>query len=313
MPVGTPVGMSQSTKIKFTIDGLPSEIILKAKENLDTFTIWTGPIPKINNGSGNVDDVDDDLDDEYKEAEFIGDDEAPVDIKDPDPISNTIEDNGSNKVNDTTVYNPPSGAGGGVNLPKGKNAYSHNETQGYNLIDSKWYGDILTSAKQHIDTPTFDVPLTKRGKLGCASWVSIVFYRAFGVHIKDGKPVVPVPKSIGKFGSTGTGELGGWFAQNPNMWIKIPWREGQPGDIINTTKGPKEHGHIGIVMDTKNADGSWNIASNSSYGFGNKNDPFGCGKMNYSIKKWQTVTDRNPSGTFCWRYKGPKLSVGQTA
>jgi hypothetical protein len=73
----TPPGNTQSTptKIKFTIDGLPTEIIIKAKEDLDTFTIWTGPIPKINNGSGNVDDYEDGLGEEYSESNFAGSEE----------------------------------------------------------------------------------------------------------------------------------------------------------------------------------------------------------------------------------------------
>ena len=72
------VGTTQSTptKIKFTIDGLPTEIILKAKESLDTFTIWTGPIPKINNNDGNIDDFEDGLSDEYKEGESIINEES---------------------------------------------------------------------------------------------------------------------------------------------------------------------------------------------------------------------------------------------
>jgi hypothetical protein len=180
------------------------------------------------------------------------------------------------------------------------------------LIDSKWYGDLLTSALEHIDHPTFDIPGTEKGNLGCASWVSMVFYRAFGVNMRNGKPVKSVPKSVGEFGSLGTGELGGWFGSNPNMWQQIPWKQGQPGDIINTEKGSRA-GHVGIVLNEKHSNGSWIVASNSSKGFGSKSDPAGCGKKNYNINTWQSVTDRNPTRTFCWRYKGPKLSQGQNA
>ena len=317
----TPTGSSQSTtKIKLNIQGLfdsgtgttgttSSVFEIKAKTDMPTFTIWTGEIPKTEE----IDVFDDlqELDEEYIEDKFNGDEEAPPDIKDPDPLVSNVNDNGSSQVNDTTVYETTTD-GPIVPLPKGKTAYSHNATQGYNLIDSKWYGNLLTSAKQHIDTPTFDVPGTESGNLGCASWVSLVFYRAFGVHMKNGKSVKAIPKSISDFGSTGTGELGGWFGANPNMWTQIPWKEGQPGDVINTERGSKA-GHVGVVMDTKNKDGSWNVASNSSGGFGNASDPLGCGKMNYSITKWQSVTNRNPNRTFCWRYKGPKLTQGQTA
>ena len=139
----------------------------------------------------------------------------------------------------------------------------------------------------------------------------MVFYRAFGVHMRDGSVVKKLPKSISDFGSEGTAALGSWFGKNPGMWDKIPWKEGKPGDVINTERGSKA-GHVGIVMNTINKDGSYDVASNSSKGFGSKGDPQGCGKLNYSIKKWQSVTDRNPLRTFCWRYKGPKLTQGQT-
>jgi hypothetical protein len=140
-PVGTPVGMSQS-KIKFTIDGLPSEIILKAKEDLDTFTIWTGPIPKINNGSGNVDDVDDDLDDEYKESEFIGEGENIVtpevyklEINAAIEDAKSVVDDSSTSNNGITVKglapNSPLPANAGV--PAGFNGVPL-----YNQFDPRW-------------------------------------------------------------------------------------------------------------------------------------------------------------------------------
>jgi hypothetical protein len=133
----------------------------------------------------------------------------------------------------------------------------------------------------------------------------MVFYRAFGVHMKDGSKVKDIPKSIGDFGSIGTGELGSWFKKNPNMWEQINWKDGQPGDIINTERASRA-GHVGIVLNEKDSTGSWRIASNSSKGFGSAKDPAGCGKKNFTITSWQSVTNRNPSGTFCWRYKGPK-------
>jgi hypothetical protein len=199
-----------------------------------------------------------------------------------------------------------------VKVPTGSSAFSHTAAQGYNLTNSQWYGSLLVSARAHIDHPTFDIAGTENGAIGCASWASMVFYRAFGVNMQNGKPVKAIPKAIEDFGSKGTGALGGWFSQNPTMWEQIPWKEGQPGDIINTERGSKA-GHVGIVMDVKDKDGSWVIASNSSKGFGSKGDPQGCGKLNYSIKKWQSVTNRNPSRTFCWRYKGPKMPFGKSA
>lgn len=301
-----------------TIKGIEDGFQINAKTDLPNFSIYVGDpdkdwpkvgagdIPEDGEDFENVDGAEE-LDEEYVENEFIGDEEAPPNIPEVSSEFNNVSDNGSSSVNNTSY----SSYGNGVLLPTGPNAYSHNSTQGYNLVDSKWYGDLLTSARAHIDHPTFDIPGTERGNLGCASWVSMVFYRAFGVNMKDGKSVPAVPKSIGKFGSTGTGELGGWFGANPTMWEKIPWKEGQPGDVINTERG-SQSGHVGIVMDEKHADGTWKVASNSSKGFGSSKDPAGCGKLNYSIKSWQSVTNRNPNRTFCWRYKGPRLPQGQT-
>lgn len=252
------------------------------------------------------------LDAEYTEGVFLGQEESSPDLPDVDTITyDGKPDEGSNEVNTPTLVNYGT-TGPVAKVPTGRSAYSHNSTQGYNLTDSMWYGDILTSALAHIEHPTFDVPGTKSGSLGCASWVSMVFYRAFGVHMRDGKPVKKIPKSIGDFGSTGTGELGGWFAQNSDMWVKIPWKEGKPGDIINTERGSSA-GHVGVVLNEIHSNGTYTVASNSSGGFGNSSDPLGCGKKNYSIKTWESVTKRNPTRTFCWRYKGPKLKQGETA
>ena len=286
---------------------LPKEVI-KTKSDI-SLKVYIGKITESSPGESNEIDSYEYSDepvisDEYLEDEFVGDEEAPPLLEEVNPEFNLVQDEGSPVVNSTVVTST-----GGVQLPFGKSAYSHNSTQGYNLVDSKWYGNLLTSAIAHIDHPTFDIPGTKNGNLGCASWVSMVFYRAFGVNMKNGKSVKNAPKSIGDFGSTGTGELGAWFGSNPNMWDKIPWKEGQPGDVINTERG-NSAGHVGIVLNEKHKNGSWVVASNSSKGFGSKSDPAGCGKKNYSITTWQSVTDRNPSRTFCWRYKGPKLSPG---
>jgi len=75
----TPISSTQSTaKIKFTIDGLGTETTIKAKVNLDEFTIWAGPIPKINNGSGNIDDYEDGLSEEYTETNAVITDEQQI-------------------------------------------------------------------------------------------------------------------------------------------------------------------------------------------------------------------------------------------
>jgi hypothetical protein len=84
----TPAAATQSSpKIKFTIDGLGSEITLKAKEDLDTFTVWTGPIPKVNNGTGSVDDFEDGLGEEYTEGSFTSPEEILVEGKPVAPFA----------------------------------------------------------------------------------------------------------------------------------------------------------------------------------------------------------------------------------
>ena len=318
---GSGASGSTASKQKLTIV-FPENFKVTAREDMPKFSIWIGE-PQTEEAVAEFQYGPDSpfvIDEEYEEVDFVGEEESPSDIPEVADEYFGKEDEGSNQVNDTSkkveiVPNetPGSKKGIGVKLPTGSKAYSHNSTQGFNLVDSQWYGDLLTSAYAHIDHPTFDVQGTQNGSLGCATWTSMVFYRAFGVHINGGKPVKKIPKSVDDFGSLGTAALGGWFPKNTNMWERIPWKEGQPGDIINTERNfsTDKAGHVGIVMDTKNKDGSYDIASNSSKGFGSGKDPLGCGKLNYSIKKWQSVTDRNPQKTFCWRYKGPKLEPGK--
>jgi hypothetical protein len=88
--------MSQS-KIKFTIDGLPTEIILKAKEDLDTFSIWTGPIPI----PASLSDQFEELDDEYKEGGFAGTEEELIIITQ----QNAIDDEPVGPVFDNQIAN----------------------------------------------------------------------------------------------------------------------------------------------------------------------------------------------------------------
>jgi hypothetical protein len=315
--------LKDPTEVKFPlVVQLTTPIDAKAKKDIPQFKVFANRIPETDPDNIFTDEIENPVqdDDEYVENVYAGETEeiqnllihveleAPKYLPEVPAGTSNISSNGSSQVNDTSNFTP----GTGVKIPTGPSAYSHNEAQGYNLVDSKWYGDILTSALYHIDHPTFDVPGTEKGALGCASWVSMVFYRAFGVHMRDGKPVKKKPTQIGDFGSAGTGELGGWFAQNSAMWERIDFRQGQPGDIVNTERASKA-GHVGVVMNQKNKDGSWTVASNSSKGFGSKADPQGCGKLNYSIKTWEAdCYKRNPGGTFCWRYKGPKLQPGQS-
>jgi hypothetical protein len=307
-----PPGMTQSIpKIKFTIDGLGSEIILKAKQDLDTFTIWTGPIPKPASLSDEFEELDE-LDDQYKEGVYAGEEEKLAEIESPSSLPEVSSSASSTpETSSVSSYTPDPNAKPGtvVNLPRD---YSHTANQGYNILDSKWIGDLIASAKSHIGHPTYDISGTENGNLGCASAVSMMFYRAFGVHMRDGKPVKAKPTDIGSFGTKGTSEAAGWFV-NTSLYQKIPWKDAQPGDILNTARNfsTNKAGHIGVVIDVKDKNGSWAVVSNSSKGFAGGGG--GAVKQNYSVKAWQSVTDRNPSQTFAFRYIGPRLSQGQTA
>lgn len=317
----TPPGSSQSnTKIKLNIQGLfdsgdgttpgstSSVFEIKAKTDMPMFTVWTGEIPKTEE----IDVFEDleELDDEYSESVYSGSEETMAELESPSALEEVSS--GASFVSDpssTSTYTPDPNAKPGtvVTLPKD---YSHTSEQGYNILNSQWIGDLIASAKSHIGQPTYDIAGTDKGNLGCASAVSMMFYRAFGVHMKDGKAVKAKPTDIGSFGTKGTGEAAGWF-QNTSLYQKIPWKDAQPGDIMNTARREPKAGHIGVVIDVKAKDGSWAIVSNSSKGFAGGGG--GAVKQNYSVKAWQSVTDRNPEGTFAFRYIGPKLSPGQTA
>lgn len=307
-----PPGPTQSApKIKFTIDGLPDVVVIKAKVNLPEFTIWTGPIPKSKELTDQFDELEE-LDPIYTEGAYAGEEEKIAEVESPSKLSevptsaNSIQDASS-----VSSYTPDPNAKPGtiVNLPKD---YSHTSQQGYNILNSQWIGDLIASAKSHIGHPTYDISGTDNGNLGCASAVSMMFYRAFGVHMKDGKPVKPKPTDVGSFGTKSTSDAAEFF-KNASLYQKINWKDAQPGDIINTARNFSngKAGHIGVVIDIKAKDGSWAIVSNSSKGFAGGGG--GAVKQNYSVNGWQTVTNRNPSETFAFRYIGPRLSSGQTA
>lgn len=301
-----PIAATQSnTKVKFNIEGLfdSNKIIeVKAKTDIPLFIVWAGDIPKPIESSDDFEDLD-----EYDENTFIGAEETEIEIESPSSIPEVSS--GLNSISDASNissfelgdnYRP----GTLVNLPR---KYSHTIQQGYNILNSKWIGDLITSAKSHIGHPTYDIAGTDNGNLGCASAVSMIFYRAFGVNMKTGKPVKEKPTDIGSFGTKSTSEAGSWF-ENSSLYMKINWRYAQPGDIINTSRNftTNKAGHIGVVIDVRDGDGSWAIISNSSKGFSGGGG--GAIKQNYSIKKWEGVASRNPSKTFAFRYIGPKSS-----
>lgn len=94
-----PASATQSTpKVKLTIDGLPEVIEIKAKTNLNTFTIWTGPIPKSPSLIDNYEDTDE-LDPEYLEDGYKGFEETAIDFKTwkiQGEIANSQQDSNSN-------------------------------------------------------------------------------------------------------------------------------------------------------------------------------------------------------------------------
>ena len=292
--------------IKLTVV-LPEDLELKVKEDLDDLKVYIGD-PPLNPGAfGDFvfqDDFDnlEELDPEFYESSFSAEEESPESIPEVPLSSNSNPESSSESEFKPGTSTP----GERVTLPE---TYSHSDAQGFNLLNSQWIGNIIVSAKSHIKTPTYDVSGTDKGNLGCASAVSIIFYRAFGVHMKTGSAVREKPTSIGHFGSKGTAELSGWFEAAPNLYQKIPWESAQPGDIMNTARNfsTNKAGHIGIVIDVKDKDGSWAIVSNSSKGFAGGGG--GAVKQNYSVKKWSSVTKRNPSKTFAFRYIGPSLAT----
>jgi hypothetical protein len=304
VPPTEKVAVNEPPKERMTVV-LPPDVV-KVKSDITSFVVYVGKVKEkalLENPSVEQDEfIFDDSPgiDEYTESEFEGNDEAPASIPDVEPAASFIEETSSENI-----YTPPVVVSGKVvSLPT---KYSHTEKQGFNLLNSQWIGDLITSAISHIGHPTYDIAGTEQGALGCASAVSMMFYRAFGVNMRTGSAIKSNPKSIGDFGSKGTGELAGWFS-NGNLYRKLKWQDAQPGDILNTARGSKA-GHIGVVINTKNNDGSWNVVSNSSKGFAGGGG--GAVKQNYSVKKWQSVTDRNPSQTFAYRYIGPKQSSGQ--
>lgn len=328
-PIGVTgsTGATASSAIKFvpTIKGIIDGFQITAKTDLPNFTIYVGDPEKWpvrenieeEVAAGNaedfedVDGVEDVLDDEYSEEGFKVEEESPSNIpeyKQPVDYVSDGDNMNPNSDNVSSVWTP-SGSPGTVVVMPGN--YSHNKTQGYNILNSQWIGDLIISAKSHIKHPTWDIPGTEGGNLGCASAVSMIFYRAFGVHMKTGKALKSdKPSDISSFGSKGTSELAGWFSGN-SLYKQISWKDAQPGDIMNTARNfsTNKAGHIGIVIDEKHKNGSWCIISNSSKGFAGGGG--GAIMKNYSVKAWQEVTNRNPSGTFAYRYVGPKLSPGQ--
>ena len=82
-----PVSTKPVSKLKFNIEGLPDIIEVKAKEDLPTFTVWAGSIPKpIGEQIDSFEDLSE-LDGEYTEGGFAGKEEAAGEfIATPDEV-----------------------------------------------------------------------------------------------------------------------------------------------------------------------------------------------------------------------------------
>ena len=152
-------------------------------------------------------------------------------------------------------------------------------------------GNMVNSAYANLNVPTRLIPNTDNGNLGCASAVSIIFYRATGYAL--------VGDSAINLSTTAVYDHLDKLSSQPNSsWEKITdWKnQSKPGDIICTARG-SQAGHIGVVVN------GGKVISNSSGGFDGTTK--GQIELNYSITAWQKVADRNPSKTASFRYKGP--------
>jgi hypothetical protein len=153
------------------------------------------------------------------------------------------------------------------------------------------YGSLVTSAKNSIGTSTKEIPGTENGNIGCGAATSIIFLRA------TGKSLVPKPEL-----NLGTGTIYQHLKSDVANWKKRDdWKNAKPGDIIVTARAQKA-GHVGVVSDTLDKDGTYVIISNSSGGF--RGSSPGTIQPNYSVKKWQSVANRNPTQTFAFEYIG---------
>jgi hypothetical protein len=154
------------------------------------------------------------------------------------------------------------------------------------------YKSLIKAAKASIGFSTAQIRGTDGGNKGCAAAVSVIFLRATGNQINPGRDI-----------ELGTSTLYDTLLKDTKNWKKrSDWRQAKPGDVIVTSRRPPA-GHTGIVIDTKNKDGSLNIISNSSSGF-NGSAP-GTIQQNYSIKGWEKVALRNPPQTAAFEYIGP--------
>lgn len=151
--------------------------------------------------------------------------------------------------------------------------------------------NLVTAAKQSIGFSTAQIRGTDQGNVGCAAAVSVIFLRATGNQLHPFQDI-----------ELSTSELYNYLLTTTTDWKKRDqWEKAQPGDIIVTSRG-NQAGHTGVIVDTRNSDGSYNIISNSSSGFAGS-DP-GTIQQNYSVLKWGKIYSRNPRKTAAFEYIG---------
>ena len=81
-----PASTKPISKLKFNIEGLPEVIEIKAKEDLPTFTVWAGSIPKpVGEQVDSFDDLSE-LDEEYTEGLYAGKEEEIVQLNAIDDV-----------------------------------------------------------------------------------------------------------------------------------------------------------------------------------------------------------------------------------
>jgi hypothetical protein len=184
-----------------------------------------------------------------------------------------VEDDG----NDTDIVNIDPVGGSGV--------------KGDDFKVNPTYKSLIAAAKASVGTSTAAIPGTENGNIGCGAGTSIIFLRA------TGKGIVP-PGDL----CLGTAAIGSHLGKDSANWrARSNWLDAKPGDIIVTERGSKA-GHVGVVIDTIHADGSYTVISNSSGGF--RGAKKGTIQPNYTVKKWASIATRNPTRTFAYEYIG---------
>jgi hypothetical protein len=205
----------------------------------------------------------------------------------------------------STVSSHPTGSTGG--------------TPDYRAGITNWIRDtslvsaanLVKSAKCNLNAVTYDIynppppkNIVDSGNMGCAAAVSLIFYRATGYSITQKQSDTTPAWPIANFpGSVGTSGLYAFFTNNPSLWKKYELKDAKPGDIIITERfSATVSGHVGIVIDTINADGTYDVISNTSSGYNGSRK--GTIQQNYTVKGWSKITKKNPTKTFCFRYSG---------